>query len=755
MITKFLEKLWFLKYQKNFQRTVTEIFQIPKFQEKCMLRQPIMIGLLRSGCLSMDDSWPRAKEIIIQLSLLMVLSTFTIPLWASQTPLKGVSQIELGSFYSCALMNNGKVKCWGGGTTGSQIAKNVIGLEGQVKSIAGGSYHTCALLEMGNIKCWGSNSLGQLGNGTKNNSVTPVDVVDLGKSWAVVAGDYHSCALLETGKVKCWGSNSSGQLGNRTLLHSNIPVEVIELGHEVVAISGGNAHTCASLGSGSIKCWGSNYSGQLGNGTMNNSSIPVDVGGLNNSVMVAAGDYHTCALLETGQAKCWGGNNTGQLGNGTMKNSNLPSEVTDLSDIIFIAGGGSHTCALSKAGTSKCWGYNKYGQLANGTKESSLTPIEVTGLEDSIISIDTGDFHTCAVLEKGGKVKCWGYNAYGQVGNNSTVDSFNPVDVLCEDCLSSNEGNVYCVNDQGLNDSQLCVGTLFPTPSFTFLGPLYKDCDLESLDASPLTGDIFAAAGDDTPRPSHLYYVSKEDGNIVDLGDIGGRGFLQEIDALSFHPKTNELWGWAQKEGLFVIQHLPSLSSPMPIFPEVNMNHPQCKKPSRPPMCGDSPTSQCGKGSESVPIIEAHLVLPVEGVEVEDISWNWRGDTLYAVENLHHGDPDKGASKDSKEGIQLWAYNGKDVVVVCPNITSLLETHLGQHVEIEGMESLSPELFPGVNPVQEDVFLISFHNVNKMNFIGITVPSVPLNPDAKCILWEWADGAAMPFSDIEGITYFE
>ena len=190
----------------------------------------------------------------------------------------------------------------------------------------------------------------------------------------------------------------------------------------------GGEHTCQLRGIGTAQCWGSNFSGQLGDGTLINKSAPVDVTGLADAVQITAGDVHSCALLADGTAKCWGLTGEGQLGNGTTTRSLVPVAVTGLVGAVQITAGSFHTCALLKNGTAKCWGDNGDGQLGNGTTTDSLVPVVVTGLAVAV-QIKAGRGHSCALLA-GGTAKCWGANFYGYLGNGTTTDSSVPVAVL-------------------------------------------------------------------------------------------------------------------------------------------------------------------------------------------------------------------------------------------------------------------------------------------------------------------------------------
>jgi alpha-tubulin suppressor-like RCC1 family protein len=174
--------------------------------------------------------------------------------------------------------------------------------------ITAGERHTCALTTAGGVKCWGLNHEGQIGDGTKVDRSTPVDVVGLMSGMkTITAGEQHTCALTVSGRVKCWGGNDDGQLGIGTKTDSRAPVDVAELTSGAKAIGVGGQHTCAVSESGSIKCWGLNHDGQLGDGTKTDNSLPVDVVGLTSGMKaIAVGRRHTCAVTDTGGSEVLG-----------------------------------------------------------------------------------------------------------------------------------------------------------------------------------------------------------------------------------------------------------------------------------------------------------------------------------------------------------------------------------------------------------------------------------------------------------------
>ena len=352
------------------------------------------------------------------------------------------SSVSAGDYHTCVLTSGGGVKCWGwnmhgelgnGNTADRNVPVDVSGLSSGINAISAGGGHTCALTSGGGVKCWGYNEYGELGNGGNNyGSYVPVNVSGLSSGVsAISAGGLHTCALLTSGGLKCWGWNNYGQLGTGDDTDSNVPVNVSGLSSGVLAISAGGSHTCALLTSGGVMCWGRNWDGELGTGNNTDSYVPVNVSGLSSGVLaISAGDAHTCALTSSGGVKCWGLNQEGELGNGSTADSNVPVNVSGLSSgVSAIYASYNHTCALTSGGGVKCWGLNNDGQLGNGNDTNSNVPVNVSGLSSGVSAISAGYFHTCA-LTLGGGVKCWGDNPDGELGNGNNNGSYVPVDVI-------------------------------------------------------------------------------------------------------------------------------------------------------------------------------------------------------------------------------------------------------------------------------------------------------------------------------------
>jgi alpha-tubulin suppressor-like RCC1 family protein len=348
--------------------------------------------------------------------------------------------VAAGGAHSCALTSGGGVKCWGsnifGGlgrsTTDRWTPVDVSGLSRGATAVAAGNAHSCALTSGGGVKCWGLNHRGQVGDGTTSNRYAPVDVVGLSSGiTAIAAGDAHSCALMGSGGVRCWGDNNDGQLGDGTTIDRLIPVEVVGLSGRVTAIATGAGHSCALISNGGVECWGLNENGQLGDGSTSNRARPVDVVGLSGAVTaIAGGDSHSCAVTKSGGVECWGWNAYRQLGDGTTSDRLTPVGVRGLArPVTAIAAGAVHSCALMSAGGAECWGVNSVGQLGDGTTGIRLAPVGVSGLGSGVTAVAAGSGHSCALTSAGG-VECWGSNLRGELGDGTVSDRARPVDVI-------------------------------------------------------------------------------------------------------------------------------------------------------------------------------------------------------------------------------------------------------------------------------------------------------------------------------------
>ena len=295
-----------------------------------------------------------------------------------------------------------------------------------VKSVKAGCEHGLALKENGTVWAWGLGNHGQLGTGTDDSEYVPTKVrIDAVK--AISAGCDHNLVLKENGTVWAWGDGQYGQLGNGNLgpgQYSNVPVKVADIGAGAKGIAAGNDFGLALMKNGTVRSWGYNGSGQLGNGTDTPRSEPGSVSNLSNVRAIATDSSaaHVLALLESGRVKSWGDDEEGQLGNGIEGNEDYkPVAVVNLTGVRAIAAGDAHSLALLGSGGVKSWGDNYYGQLGNGNAGPGFersAPGAVSGLT-GVRSISGGREHSLAVLESG-KVRSWGHNEFGQLGNGAS-----------------------------------------------------------------------------------------------------------------------------------------------------------------------------------------------------------------------------------------------------------------------------------------------------------------------------------------------
>jgi alpha-tubulin suppressor-like RCC1 family protein len=229
----------------------------------------------------------------------------------------------------------------------------------------------------------------------------------LPKATAISAGGGHTCALLSDATVKCWGTNGRGQLGDGTHTRRLTAVAVRGLAG-ATSVSASWSMSCALLADGTAKCWGDNRYGQLGDGTTTSRSTPVAVQGLTGAVAISAGGSSACAVLVVHTVVCWGDNARGELGNGTRVGSPTPVAVPGLNDITAVSTGDQHVCALHSNGTVSCWGWSsRLGPVENAGDR--LSPTLVPNVTDAV-SVSGDPYHACAVTARG-VAECWSSNS--------------------------------------------------------------------------------------------------------------------------------------------------------------------------------------------------------------------------------------------------------------------------------------------------------------------------------------------------------
>ena len=314
-----------------------------------------------------------------------------------------------------------------GGTANRTTMVQVSSLSG-ITAVSAGAYFTLALKNDGTVWAWGSNSNGQLGIGTSGTSLqtTPVQVSGLANITKISAGCYHGLALRSDGTVWAWGMNSSGQLGDGTTTQRTVPEEVISGTVQATAICAGGYHSLAIKSGGSLWAWGMNSYGELGDGTTTEHNSPEQITGLSGATQICAGQYHSLAMRNDGSVWAWGNGFNGQLGNGNIGELKVPTQVVGF-NAVSIGCGSSISVAVESNGTVWICGQNEYGQVGDGTNNQQDAPVQVPGLT-SITAIASSGDHSLALRDDG---TIWGFgeNGYGDLGIGNTLESVSPVQV--------------------------------------------------------------------------------------------------------------------------------------------------------------------------------------------------------------------------------------------------------------------------------------------------------------------------------------
>lgn len=356
---------------------------------------------------------------------------------APVTPVTSATDLTAGVYHSCATVTDEGLYCWGNNQAGqlgdpdfapALTAVNVL-VDGGLYQVSAGFLSTCGLSVEGVAYCWGDNQFGSLGTSTApTGSEVPLLVDTEDRFSSISVGGLHACALRLDGAAYCWGFNGFGQLGDGTTTDRTTPVQVASE-RRFQSISAGYIHTCGVTTLGEVLCWGLNEFGQLGDGTLQNRSVPGFAALEGRFSGVSAGGLHSCAWSAVGEAHCWGLDNFGQLGAGQGPDRERPTP-TPVSDLRFVelSAGGLHSCGVTVDGIGHCWGYNGSGALGDGSTTDRAQPVQVSGGQ-RYSALRTGLHHSCGTVMDG-TVRCWGYNRYGQLGDGSRDNRSLPQEVL-------------------------------------------------------------------------------------------------------------------------------------------------------------------------------------------------------------------------------------------------------------------------------------------------------------------------------------
>ncbi|PRQ08219.1 RCC1 domain-containing protein [Enhygromyxa salina] len=357
---------------------------------------------------------------------------------AADAATKKIVSIQAGALSTCALIEDGTVRCWGANIEGqlgvgkeaadfleSYTPVEVVGVSGAKKLWSTASYSwggghsdgytdtSCAQKEDGSVQCWGHNGL-VFGDGEYKNQASPMANAALANLVEYAAASGHACGVWPDKTAKCWGSNAFG-VGGVGSDDSDIktPTAVKDF-TDAADVGCGQNHCCGMKADGGVSCWGYASSGQLGNGTSTKTNVPVPVTGLADATQLAVATNTNCALKKDGSVVCWG-----------QDFGNTPGPVEGATDITQLDAQG-FVCGVKADKTVVCWGPNSYGQLGDGTQDDrKKKAAPVKGLTGAV-QVAVGVHHACALLEDN-SVKCWGKNGRGQLGDGSLDDRLEPV----------------------------------------------------------------------------------------------------------------------------------------------------------------------------------------------------------------------------------------------------------------------------------------------------------------------------------------
>ena len=373
-----------------------------------------------------------AVTLIGLMAVVLPIAT-QAPQRVNAAAMTGFTKVTAGSDFTCALKTDGTVWCWGlntsgqlgdGTTTNRNRPVQVSGLTG-VADVDNQSDYACALKTIGTVVCWGNGGFGQLGNGGTTNSSTPVQVSGLSGVTQIATGYGHVCAVISNGTVSCWGWNIVHQLGDGTTTSRTTPISVSGI-TTATEVRAGAWNSCALLANQTLTCWGDANGFRGSAGSASTKSSPTGISGV--ILLSKAHGQHMCAKLTDDSVKCWGYNDHGQIGDNSQINRNSPVLISSLAGMIGMSSANHTTCALKSDGTPWCWGWGGFGMLGTGNDADQYVPAAVQGVT-GVSQISSGYVHTCAVLTDS-TIKCWGRNQYGSLGDGTLSNSSVAVSVM-------------------------------------------------------------------------------------------------------------------------------------------------------------------------------------------------------------------------------------------------------------------------------------------------------------------------------------
>lgn len=351
----------------------------------------------------------------------------------------GWEKISVGVYHTCAIKADKTLHCWGGngsgalgdGTTTTRSTPTPVSGAGTWKSVDAGYSHTCGIKSDDTLWCWGSNSNGELGDNSTTQRLVPTAISGGGTWKQVGVGLNLSCGIKSDDTLFCWGSNSNGRTGLNTSAGNTLVPTGINGGGTWAQVGVADQHACAVRSDNTLRCWGNNFNGQLGDNSTTQRLVPTAVSGGGSWKYVMGGYNHSCGIKSDDTLWCWGNNNSGRTGLGTaVGNTLVPTQISGggtWKRIDTAQYNGAFSCGIKSDDTLWCWGYNYYGQLGDPVISTfgTTVPNLVAGggaWKDVKVAQNT----SCG-LKADGSIRCWGSNNYGIIGNGTTADVYAPM----------------------------------------------------------------------------------------------------------------------------------------------------------------------------------------------------------------------------------------------------------------------------------------------------------------------------------------
>lgn len=396
-------------------------------------------------------------------------------------------QLSAGPTYTCGVSRAARIWCWGTHDYVTPLPREVATTE-RFTAVASGASDTCALAAEGSIWCWG-NTWGPP-------RTIPAGGPVLEQLWGGQRGiTWVYCGLAADHGAWCFGYPSSGGLGDGRL--SGYPESSptpVSGGLAFTELGVGERHTCGRTTGGGVACWGDNRELGLGIGPTPWATTPVPVQGAPAFAAITAEDTHACGLTVSGAAWCWGEGKLGALGSGDDEMRAFPTPVSGGPSFASLETAWNRTCGLDTTGAAWCWGENPLGELGDGTTTARTVPTPVAGGHTFIQLSTRGVRHGCG-LEADHTLWCWGSNWNGSLGDGTTTQSSQPVQVQSGILFSqvATGNSQTCALDQA--GIPYCWGWPEATGQGSYYGPLTPSPVVGGLTFSSIHGSNVTMCG--------------------------------------------------------------------------------------------------------------------------------------------------------------------------------------------------------------------------------------------------------------------